>query len=35
MINQIFENFEIRINYTKSKLLHKEDFTDFDKEILI
>ena len=35
IINKVFEDFEIQINHTKSKFLHREDFTDFDKEILI
>lgn len=34
-INQIFEDFKIKINHSKSKFLYKEDITDFDKEILI
>ena len=34
-INEIFKDFKIQINNVKSKILHREDFTDFDKEILI
>lgn len=34
-INKVFEDFKIQVNHTKSKFLHKDDFKDFDKEILI
>lgn len=34
-INEIFKDFKVQINNVKSKILHREDFTDFDKEILI
>lgn len=35
VINKVFEDYKIQINYTKSKFLHRDEFTYFDKEILI